>query len=215
MEPSIEEIAKSIDLVGQKPGLPELVQALNDVAAKIERRPRLVAAIADPATTDEAFYSMLFGEVDDLLHQVKTLEKTLPELNAEIIVKASEGLANRLGPFFTRTEQNIGETIKKMEEIEQRFDGRFGRFMAQAAKLEKLPIEQLNLDIANSYKSRDAAVYSIKQAIEEHNKMIATLKDTASRIEKAKLFHLLTLFTATVFGGLIGGALSAMLILHS
>lgn len=123
-------------------------------------------------------------------------------------------MPSEIGPFFSKTEEKIGETFAKMEQLVERFDGRLIRFLSEAARLEKMPLQQLSLDIKNSYTSRDAAVYSIKQAIEEHNKMIATLKETATRIEKAKLYHALTLFAATLFAGAIGGVLSAAVILH-
>lgn len=70
MDSNLEEIAG-------RPGVSELIKALTDIAEKIERRPRLVGAIANPQTTHDTFYAMLFGEVDDLLFRIREFETTL------------------------------------------------------------------------------------------------------------------------------------------
>lgn len=55
----------------------EIIEALGALMKKVEKRPRLVAALTDPQTSHEAFYSLLYGDVDTMLDKVRHVEQAL------------------------------------------------------------------------------------------------------------------------------------------
>lgn len=202
MNEELEEIAR-------KPGALELLQALQDVAAKIERRPRLVGAIADPTTTHEAFYSMLFGEVSELVHQLTELEKTLPELNRDLMVSAMGGIAAQLDPVFGQVEDNIKSqlqsTLELVEKVEARFGQTIARFELKSHVLTGLNLEQLTLDVRNSMTERAQAAEAMQKASSTFNAAAKRLDAAAVRVESGRAARMVALVTAIVFAGLVGG----------
>lgn len=204
---------EELDEVARKPGALELIRALQDITAKIERRPRLVAAIADPSTTHEAFYAMLFGEVDHLVQQLKDLEKTLPELNRDLMVSAMSGISSQLDPVFEQAEENIKkqlqETLAACEKSSQTFTLQMVRFEQKARGLGDMNFEQLSLDIRNAVEVRERAVEAMQKASSTFNAAAKRLDDAATRIENGRASRMVAVVMAILFAGLIGGGVGA------
>ena len=213
---------KEIDQLAGKPGLVELVQALKDIAEKIERRPRLIGAIADPTTTHEAFYSMLFGEVSELLHQLQTLEETLPALNRDLLVSAMNGLSGKLDPVFGQVEENIKRqleaTVAESEKISQFFARQTLTLQTQLKGMSDLNIEQLALDIRNAAELRSNTQQVMQKAAAAMTESAQKLDQAAEQVNSGKGLRLFVLVAALgcagIFGGFVGGYVAVNSLVH-
>lgn len=164
MDSSLEEIA-------DKPGVLELIKALKDIAEKIERRPRLVGAIANPQTTHDAFYAMLFGEVDDLLFRIREFETTL--------ATAGKNATDNMAEQTARLEAAIRQIMTHLQELVRTSGATASAKMKEAREHEEIELQR---SVAASI---DAAIdKAVSRAVGRFGEALKTLEVSATRAEQ-------------------------------
>ena len=142
----------------------EVLDALASLMKKIEKRPRLVGALTDPQTSNEAFYSILFGEVEGMLDKVASIEKGL--------IRAETNLSGRLN-------LQVSQLLAASEKTEK-------LMVAVADTGKKQIIDQLNSSKAEftaemMKASKAAAIEAAKVAIVgEVEKALGKMEETAN-----------------------------------
>lgn len=175
MDSSLEEIAS-------KPGVPELIKALTDIAEKIERRPRLVGAIANPQTTHDTFYAMLFGEVDDLLFQIKGLETTL--------ANANQSISDNLVEKTAKLEAVSREILAHLQELLKTAGATASAKMKEAREVQENDMRLFLFEVANKAVSKAVGDgiselnASVKQSVSKCDEALGKLEIAAARSEQ-------------------------------
>lgn len=158
--------------VPDSPAARELISAFALLMKKIEQRPRLAAALADPKTSSEAFYSLMFGDVETMLDRVAAIEQFIADAGNKLNMQTSQLIdaGNRheklLAALFDEGKRNIARSAEssKVEQLRSIQDAMQG---AASSALEAAISERMGKvlsDLAKANKELSGTVTLAKAA---------------------------------------------------